>query len=254
MAMILPVFLLWFCTSSTTAINKNKMGKKDSTIKINPENKNIAVLELFTSQGCSSCPPADKLLGTYAAKKNVIPLSFHVDYWDRLGWKDPFSSKDYSERQYMYASALKSEVYTPQLIINGLQEMIGSDVNKIDAALQKVSSETPDAMLSVKKVEANNGKVNISFYLSGDINNFLLNIAVLENKTTTPVKAGENGGVMLTDYNVVRDFATIKKFNEGENNLSIDIPVSLAPGNRTLALYLQQKDSYKISAADKLQF
>jgi len=154
----------------------------------------------------------------------------------------------------MYASALKSEVYTPQLIINGQEEMIGSDANKIGAALQKVSSETPDAMLSVKKAEANNGKVNISFYLSGDINNSLLNIAVLENKITTPIKAGENGGAMLTDYNVVRNFTTIKKFNEGENNVSVDIPVSLAPGNRTLSLYLQRSNTNKILAADKVEF
>lgn len=252
--MILPVFLSCSCTSSTSTINRNKTGEKDATIKINTENKNIAVLELFTSQGCSSCPPADKLLGAYTTKENIIPLSFHVDYWDRLGWKDPFSSKEYSERQYMYASALKAEVYTPQLIINGQQEMIGSDANKIGAALQKISSDTPDAMLSLKKAEANNGKVNISFYLSGNINNSILNIAVVENKTTTPVKAGENGGATLTDYNVVRDFAAIKKFNEGENNVSIDIPVSIAPGNRTLALYLQRANTNKILAADKLQF
>lgn len=252
--MLLPVFLLWFCTSSTTAINKNKIGKQDSTVKINTQNKNIAVLELFTSQGCSSCPPADKLLGTYTAKENVIPLSFHVDYWDRLGWKDPFSSKEYSARQYMYASALKSEVYTPQLIINGQEEMIGSDANKIGTALQKVFSETPDARLFIKKAESHDGKIDVSFSLSGDISNSLLNIAVVENKTATSVKAGENGGVMLTDYNVVRDFATIRKFNEGENNVSIDIPVSSAPGNRTLALYIQRSNTNKILAADKLEF
>ncbi|MEO6844735.1 MAG: DUF1223 domain-containing protein, partial [Ginsengibacter sp.] len=211
-------------------------------------------LELFTSQGCSSCPPADKLMGTYAAKENVITLSFHVDYWDRLGWKDPFSSKEYSARQYMYASALKGEVYTPQLIINGQEEMIGSDANKISVAVQNAFSETPDAILFIKKAENHDGKIDISFSLSGDINNSLLNIAVLENKTTTPVKAGENGGETLTDYNVVRDFKTIQKFSEGENNLSINLPISLDQKNRTLVIYLQQKDSHKISAADKLAF
>lgn len=252
-ALFLPAFLLWFCTSSTTT-KPNNTKKEAISSAIKDDNKNIAVLELFTSQGCSSCPPADKLLGTYISKNNVILLSFHVDYWDRLGWKDPFSSYEYSARQKMYASALNSNVYTPQLVINGTKEMLGSDVNKLSDALQKIFSETPHAALSIKKAEERDGKINISFDVSGTIKHSLLNIAVLENKTTTPVKAGENGGATLIDYNVVRDFKTINHFNKGENNLSIDLPVSLDQKNRTLVLYLQKEDSHKITAADKIEF
>lgn len=252
-ALSLPAFLLWFCTSSTTA-KANNTTKEGTSSAIKDAHKNIAVLELFTSQGCSSCPPADKLLGTYSSKENVIPLSFHVDYWDRLGWKDPFSSIDYSDRQRMYASALKSDVYTPQLVINGTEEMIGSNANKLSVALQKIFSETPDAALSIKKAEEHDGKIDISFDVSGKINNSVLNIAVLENKTTTPVKTGENGGATLTDYNVVRDFKTIVQFSNGENNVAIDVPVSLDQKNRTLVLYVQEKDNHKITAADKIDF
>lgn len=253
MTLSVPAFLLWFCTSSTTAKANNT--KKDATSSaIKDDHKNIAVLELFTSQGCSSCPPADKLIGSYSSQEHVIPLSFHVDYWDRLGWKDPFSSKDYSDRQRIYASALKSDVYTPQLVINGTVEMIGSDANKLTVALKSIFAETPDASLSIRKVEEHYGKINISFDVSGQINNALLNIAVLENKTTTPVKAGENGGAILTDYNIVRDFKTIDQFNEGENNLSIDLPVSLDQKNRTLVVFIQQSHSHKIIAADKIEF
>ncbi len=253
MAVSLPAFILWFCTSSTTA-KANNTKKETTSSAIKADRKNIAVLELFTSQGCSSCPPADKLLGTYASQENVVPLSFHVDYWDRLGWKDPFSSKEYSDRQRMYSSALKSDVYTPQLVINGQEEMIGSDANKLSGALQKIFSETPAATLSIKNAEEHEGKINISFDVSGIANNSVMNIAVLENKTTTPVKAGENGGATLTDYNVVRAFKTINQFNKGENKLAIDLPVSLDQKNRTLVLYVQQSDSHKITAADKIGF
>lgn len=252
MALLLPAFLLWFCTSSTPLKNKDKL-KEGSDSMINAR-KNIAVLELFTSQGCSSCPPADKLLGTYTSKENIIPLSFHVDYWDRRGWKDPFSSKEYSDRQRMYASALKSDVYTPQLVINGEEQMVGSNATKLSGALQKIFSETPDATLHIKKAAEHDGKLTASFDLSGTISNSHLNIAVVENKTTTSVKAGENGGLTSTDYNVVRDFKTISQFNEGENKISINMPVALDQKNSMLVLYLQQTDSYKIIAADKFDF
>ncbi len=248
-ALSIPVFNLWFCTSSSTTKNKEGINKDF----INP-NQKIAVLELFTSQGCSSCPPADKLIGNYTSKENVIPLSFHVDYWDRLGWKDPFSSHDYSERQYKYASALHSNVYTPQLVINGDTEMVGSDANKITSTLHKIFLEQPDATLTIKKTETENGKINISFDVEGNTGNSVLNIAVIEKKTVTPVKAGENGGATLIDYNVVRNFKIFTTFKSGENNASIDIPVSLEPKNRAVVLYLQQKGNNHILAAGKADF
>src|SRR5438046_1978213 len=117
---ILPVFILLFCTGSVRG--------KDDKKKTSSSSKNIVVLELFTSQGCSSCPPADRLLGSYTNQENVIPLSFHVDYWNHLGWKDPFSNAAFSQRQETYANAFASSgVYTPQVIINGQKEMVGSD-------------------------------------------------------------------------------------------------------------------------------
>ena len=248
MAVLLLLFTLWFCTSSTSAKNKIELNK------VNHLSGKMVVLELFTSQGCSSCPPADKLVATYTSKENVIPLSFHVDYWDRLGWKDPFSSHHYSQRQYMYASALHSNVYTPQLVINGTTEMVGSDANKISSTLHKVFSEQPDASITITKTEPENGKINISFDVEGNMQNSVLNIAVIEKKTVTPVKAGENGGATLTDYNVVRSFETLNKFETGENNASIDFTSSLEPKNRAVVLYLQQKKNNHILAAGKADF
>jgi hypothetical protein len=253
MVLTLPLFTLLFCTSSSGVKDKEGANNLKSNNPL-PDNKNVAVLELFTSQGCSSCPPADRLLGTYASKENTIVLSFHVDYWDRLGWKDPFSSKKYTQRQYEYASSLHADVYTPQLVINGQTEMVGSDANKIANTIKKVFSEQDDATLSIKTVKTVNGKANISFDASGNIANSLLNVALVEKKTTTDIKAGENGGVTLTNYNVVRNFETINKFNDGNNVASINIPSSTDLKNISVVLFLQQKKSNKISAADQADF
>lgn len=244
----IPIFALWFCSASTA--KENHRLKNPQSIN-SSSNKNVAVLELFTSQGCSSCPPADRLLGMYTSKENVIPLSFHVDYWDRLGWKDPYSSKEYTKRQYNYASALKANVYTPQLVINGQTEMIGSDADKISATIDKVFSEEPGATLTIKKVDPGTEKLNITFDASGNTAKSVLNIALVEKKITTEVKAGENGGATLTNYNVVRKFKTVNAVQNGENNASIDIPPSSDLKNMVVVLFLQQSRSNKISAADQ---
>lgn len=246
-----PLFTLSFCNSSA-----GMKDRKDATSAqlnaTNLENKNVAVLELFTSQGCSSCPPADRLVETYTTKDNVIVLSFHVDYWDKMGWKDPYSSRQYTQRQYDYANALHSNVYTPQLVINGQTEMIGSDAGKIDATLNKVFGAGADATLSIKSATPEKGDLKIAFNVSGKTENALLNIALVEKKTTTQIKAGENGGATLSGNNVVRNFETTGRVKDGGNNSSIDIPTGLDLKNCSLVLFLQQKGTHKIIAASQM--
>jgi hypothetical protein len=248
--LFIPVVTLWFCTSSSGVKDKKAISNA-ATKDLNQSNKNVAVLELFTSQGCSSCPPADRLLGTYASKENIIALSFHVDYWDRLGWKDPFSAKGYTKRQYNYASALNASVYTPQLVINGRTEMVGSNANKISETITKVLHEAPGAELSIKSVDDENGQVNISFDASGNLTNAVLNIALVEKQTTTEIKAGENNGVTLDNFNVVRNFKTITEVRNGSSTSVIDIPFRTDLKNLSLVLFLQEKNNSKILAADQ---
>jgi hypothetical protein len=241
-----PFFTLWFCTSSTGGKNKSQ---NTSIAFISDSAKSIAVLELFTSQGCSSCPPADRLLGSYTTKEKVIPISFHVDYWDRLGWKDPYSSNEFTKRQYNYAKSLKADVYTPQLVINGQTEMVGSDAGKIASTLKRVLSEPPEAALTIQNAVIGDGKASISFSVSGNPDNAALNIALVENQTTTTINAGENGGAILTDYNVARSLATQGGVVNGDNRASIDIPTGVNAGKLLLILFLQKKDNNKIIAA-----
>ncbi len=240
----IPFFTLWFCTSFSGIKDKESGNASQAA---DTGNKSVVVLELFTSQGCSSCPSADRLLGTYTSNENVIPLSFHVDYWNRLGWKDPFSSKEYTKRQYNYSSALNANVYTPQLVINGEAEMVGSDANKISATIQKIISQEHNAELSIKSVNYEDGKANISFDASGNISNAVLNIAIVEKKTTTDIKAGENSGATLDNFNVVRNFKTIGKINNGNNTSFIDVPPNTNQNNFSVVIYLQDKANHKIS-------
>ena len=125
--------------------------------------KHVAVLELFTSQGCSSCPSADKLVSNYISKKNVFVLSFHVDYWNRYGWQDPFSSREYSQRQENYSKFLKAGIYTPQLVINGQTQMIGSDESRISNSLKKVQSEAKRCSTFYKKINTGKWKDQYKF-------------------------------------------------------------------------------------------
>ena len=253
MLLSFPLFTLWFCTASSTRAEKQDP-QAGQTAFINSNHKNVAVLELFTSQGCSSCPPADRLLGKYVSKDNVIVLSFHVDYWDRLGWKDPFSSKDFTQRQYNYASTMNSGVYTPQVVINGQNEMVGSNEIKIAATVNKILALEPDAELTIKTVKPESGQAHISFVVSGAISNSLLRIALVQKKATTQIKAGENGGATLTNYNVVINFKTIGEVNKGDDTSTIDIPASSDLKNLSVVLYLQEKNTNKISAADQAGF
>lgn len=247
----IPLFTLWFCTSSSS-VKEKQPGKSMLTETLKAGVKHVAVLELFTSQGCSSCPSADRLLDEYNNKENVIALSFHVDYWNRLGWKDPYSSSEYTQRQYTYASALNSSVYTPQLVINGENEMVGSDAKRIDNTLKKIWSQDTNSDISIENVNLSNGKAAINYTISGNTNNYLLNIALVEKKTVTAIKSGENGGVTLNGTNVVRNFKSISKPAVGSGSYVIDIPKDIDLKNMSVVLYLQESNN-KITAADQAQ-
>lgn len=168
--------------------------------------RNCAVLELFTSEGCSSCPPTDALADKLSAgyKGKLFVLAFHVDYWNYLGWSDPFSSSDYSNRQQQYGTLFRlNSVYTPQAVINGRFEMLGADEQKIRKTIesQLTSSTMTDVIVSAKIVPENKVEVNCDVAITPGA---VINVAVIQKQVSTNVKRGENSGKLLSHINVVR--------------------------------------------------
>ena len=242
--LVLPVFILVFCSGSVS-VDNNK------TKKITTSSNNIVVLELFTSQGCSSCPPADRLLSSYANREDIAALSFHVDYWNKLGWKDLFSDHLFSERQENYASSSGSNVYTPQVIINGEKEMVGSDENKIAQTIKQFQKEQSTSQIIIDEINTDNNIVSVTYFLKGKFNNSVINVALVQKKITTSIKAGENKGVTLTNYNVVRNFKTINSFAAEKNATTINLVSGIDKKDLSIILFLQDVSSHKIYAAAK---
>lgn len=213
----------------------------------------FALVELFTSQGCSSCPSADALLGkeiaaSAKAGKKLIALSFHVDYWNRLGWTDPFSKHEFSQRQYGYSARLKGDgVYTPQVVINGQQEAVGSNQVKVEGFIKTALSGKETAIVQIASVAAAGSHLTVDYQYNGPAAE--LHIAVVEKQTTTPVKAGENGGRTLTNYNVVHSWKTIPA-EAGNHSIAIETPAGYQAGDYAVILYAQEKDYGKVLAAD----
>jgi hypothetical protein len=179
-----------------------------------------AVLELFTSQGCSSCPPADKLLGEYADRKDVLALSFNVDYWDYLGWKDTLASPDHTERQRGYAAARgDGEVYTPQIVINGREHIVGSNKTAIEAALKR------DAGLPVEiGLTERDDAITVSIGEDAARRHGTLWLVFYQREVSVPIERGENTGKTITYANVVKKLRPIAMW-KGEK-MSVDLPKS----------------------------
>lgn len=191
--------------------------------QIKKELKGFALLELFTSEGCSSCPPADELMGKIQNEykdSNLYVLSYHVDYWDKLGWKDVFSKADYTKRQYDYAKFLKKEpVYTPQLIVNGKADFIASQETIVRNAIATAFSKSASATLSLEGSEINNS-LSINYTVEGASKNSRLLIAIVQKSAKSNVKRGENAHRILSHYQIVRELQTIN-LNKDKTGIAI---------------------------------
>ncbi|MEM9935667.1 MAG: DUF1223 domain-containing protein, partial [Bacteroidota bacterium] len=189
-------------------------GEPTPTSSIAVESSGIAVVELFTSQGCSSCPPADAYLSQLVKEaqsdgKEIYPLSFHVDYWNYLGWKDPYSKERYSERQYAYAGALGERVYTPQMIINGKDVFVGSDKRKGNALIPLALGTPATHSIHLEILSSQKGTVDVQFSIKGDLDDTVLNLALVQDGLSDQISRGENRGRQLTHEHVVRAFRSL---------------------------------------------
>ncbi|WP_299764421.1 DUF1223 domain-containing protein [uncultured Dokdonia sp.] len=173
------------------------------------------VIELFTSQGCSSCPPADALLeeikSTYG--ENVITLSYHVDYWDYIGWKDPFATKGFTQKQYTYAEKFRSRsVYTPQAVINGRSHYTGSDRTTIYNVLNSKNSISQPIALTISEAKQNGNTVSVDYKIATTNTANELTFVVTINEKVTQVKRGENRNRTLKNTHIVVAEQTLHRY------------------------------------------
>lgn len=208
-------------------------------------------VELFTSQGCSSCPPADALLGKLARRSDIVALSFHVTYWDYIGWKDPFASPESTTRQREYARALKQRyVYTPEMVVDGIGHNAGVERGPIDALLAKARRRlaqraTPDLS------RGRDGALTIrlaSYELEAAAD---VTLAVYDRRHSTPVPRGENSGRMLENFNVVRFIEDIGRWNGAEASWTVP-PDRFQPG-QGMAVLVQERGCGPMLGCNKLE-
>lgn len=206
------------------------------------EDKGFAVVELFTSQGCSSCPSADRVLGELAAEyadRPVLFLEEHVDYWNRLGWKDPFSESLFTERQRDFSNSLHTDqVYTPQALVNGSVEMTGSNKAKLKQAVEAALSDKREPGNYSLQAKLNRKEVQVAYQAElkdGD----KLAIILIQAKATIEVKNGENGGRTLNHHQVVRAWKNVTAAN---GNVRFDIPEGFQTEGASVASIVQDRN------------
>jgi hypothetical protein len=216
--------------------------------------RKAVVVELFTSEGCSSCPPADALLIKLREQHSddgveIIPLGFHVDYWNRLGWRDRFSSAEYSQRQEDYATRMKLDgPYTPQMVVDGDTEFVGNNTGRAHDAIVQAAGRSPGAQLEVTPSSGDKLHVKVSSASSASADILL---AITEDNLSSSVKSGENSGHVLRHAAVVRIFRKIGQTSAG----GFDSDVALNPEkdwkrkDLRAIVFVQEKPVGKILAA-----
>lgn len=226
-----------------------------TTISIFSQEKPVVVLELFTSQGCSSCPSADRVL--HDIKQNldesqVIPVAYHVDYWNYIGWKDPFSKKKFTQKQGDYGRKFySSSIYTPQLVINGKEHLVGSNEvtihKKIKSYLKRKTSNT----IKVSDVTKNKNTITFSYAIEGKIKNRLLEALLVINERTTAVNRGENRNRILKNANIVVEDKTVA-LTEKSGTISIEIPDVVISEDTLRLVLIVKHENLSVTAGTQL--
>ncbi|MEO0745645.1 MAG: DUF1223 domain-containing protein [Pseudomonadota bacterium] len=205
------------------------------------------VVELFTSQGCSSCPPADALMHDLAERDDVIALALHVDYWDYIGWKDEFADPDYAKRQRGYAvEGGRRSVYTPQMIINGETDIVGTRPMELSKVIAEHSARPETVKLDVAR---DGDTLNIAAEAHGASGPFLVHMVRYTPERTAKITRGENAGHTLTYANVTEDWKILAQW-DGATMLEMTAAVT---GEKPVVVVIQQGQHGRIHAAALLR-
>ncbi len=200
------------------------------------------VLELFTSQGCSSCPPADALLESYTKRDDIIALSVPVDYWDRLGWKDTFASREHTNRQRAYAYARgDGQVYTPQVVVGGRFHVVGSSRSAIDGAIAAAKTALRESQVTLSvHFEGGALVVQVGAAPAGaKVSDAALLLAVVQGAGTVSIRRGENANRTVTYFNIVRGLKTVGAWTGTPSTLRVAKSEFSVPGTQSLVVLLQ---------------
>ncbi|TNE38049.1 MAG: DUF1223 domain-containing protein [Alphaproteobacteria bacterium] len=204
-----------------------------------------SVMELYTSQGCSSCPPADRLMGDLVKDKDVLGLSFAVTYWDYIGWKDTFGSPANDARQAHYRDSFHARyVYTPQMVVDGRTHVVGSDRNGVTALLDKDEAAAPPLTLAwnrkgdILEVDLPQGSEEAQIWLFG-----------YDTAKSVNVGRGENSGRSLTYHNIVRDIHDAGSWDGSPRKLELDLTKMRAEGRDGCAFIIQKANYGPVFAA-----
>ncbi|MBK0379862.1 DUF1223 domain-containing protein [Mucilaginibacter segetis] len=243
---------------SAAILTKKDAGDKNKVSANAADDNGFAVVELFTSEGCSSCPPADELVARVQkeyAGKPVYILAYHVDYWNRLGWKDVFSKAEYSQRQSKYAQWLNlRSVYTPQAVVNGQKEFVGSSTGTLHNAIIAGLRKSTNAALVITEVHATNKQATVKYTTEGAPGNAALLLAVVQKKAVSNVKRGENGGRTLTHVQIVREIENVTLEGKRSGTATITLPANFSAREYEIIGFVQNSASGEILAASRSAF
>ncbi len=251
----LIIFLTFLTFSACSLQTVESQSKQNDKQLVQSKTRQPVLVELFTSEGCSSCPPADKALAILHSEQaypnaEIITLAFHVDYWNRLGWKDDFSSEFFTQRQETYADALQSGgSYTPQMVVDGRNEFVGSNLAKISLAMN-AATKYDKGKITVEMTKETATKISISELPKHEPATVF--VAIAEDNLSTNVKSGENGGRKLEHDSVVRELKSIGSITAEQNNFEIETtPQFNAKWKREdlrIVVFVQENSSRKVLA------
>jgi hypothetical protein len=244
---------LLITTLSFTACGQVNKSTENTTVK--SAGKGFAVLELFTSEGCSSCPPADEVLAQIQQEskgKPVYILAYHVDYWNRLGWEDIFSKAEFSKRQQQYGNWLNAQIYTPQLVINGTKELVGSDRSAIHNAIANELTGAPTDQLKLQVI-IEGERLNVHFEIADVPKDSRLLIALVQKDAQTKVARGENAGHTLSHVQIARQLQSEPLNTAGEGHAIVPLPKGFDNQNWEVLALVQDQNNGEITGAAKAE-
>lgn len=252
------VIAAWTLRSNRTVAEAQQTGKTQPDAPVKSDKKTLVLVELFTSQGCASCPPADVNLARIEkdqpiAEAEIITLSLHVDYWNSLGWKDEYSSPLYSRRQQLYSQALKLDSnYTPQMIVDGRAEFVGSNQEKTIKAIREAAKNQKASVEILQN--ADQLKIKLSDLPAHE--NATVFLAVAEDNLASNIKRGENSGRKLEYTSVVREMNSVGMLAAEQKTLEMETVLRVQPNwkreNLKIVVFVQENASRKILGVSRI--